>query len=242
MIAIDASNRRHEEINQTLRDMRPQAAAITHCMGQRYIAAGMRNVNLRIEGTPGNALGCFLDGGIINVYGNAQDAVGDTMSSGQIMIHGDCGDTLGYAMRGGRIFVKGDVGYRAGIHMKQHESQQPYIVIGGSAGCFLGEYQAGGTILVLGIGHEDAVPVGAFCATGMHGGKIYIRSMHKPPRLPAQVKLHPVQSEEEQAEISALIHSYCNDFDMNEAELLKSHYWCLQPDDDNPYHHLYTPN
>ena len=90
--------------------------------------------------------------------------------------------------------------------------------------------------------HEDAVPVGVFCAAGMHGGKIDIRSLHMPARLPAQAKLHPVQAEEGQAEIAALVHSYCHDFDANEAEWLKSRYWCLQPDDDSSYRHLYTRN
>mgnify|MGYP002508793462 CR=1 FL=1 len=58
----------------------------------------------------------------------------------------------GYAMRGGKIFVKGNAGYRAGIHMKAYEEKKPVMVIGGTAGSFLGEYQAGGVIVVLGLG------------------------------------------------------------------------------------------
>lgn len=75
-------------------------------------------------------------------------------------------------MRGGEIYVQGNAGYRAGIHMKAYQDQQPVIVIGGRAGSFLGEYQAGGTILVLGL-HTDGKPAaGYFPCTGQHGGRV----------------------------------------------------------------------
>ena len=75
---------------------------------------------LSIHGIPGNALGAYLNGAEIKVFGNAQDAVGDTMNAGTILIHGSIGDTAGYAMRGGKIYVRGSAGYRAGIHMKEY--------------------------------------------------------------------------------------------------------------------------
>ena len=240
-MTIDAKGMDFRTLNERLRSAGPGKATIVHCLGQRYIASGMRDVSLTIEGTPGNALGCLLGGGSIEVLGNAQDAVGDTMSGGTLVIHGSCGDALGYSMRGGRILVQGDVGCRVGIHMKQYDAQEPCIVIGGRAGRFLGEYQAGGTILVLGIGHEREAPVGAFCGTGMHGGKIFIRSEHRPPLLPKQVKLRPAQKEELQ-DIERLVHGFCHHFGAAEALLSGSHFWCLSPDDENPYHRMYTPN
>lgn len=100
---------------------------------------------------PGNALGAYLNGAEITVSGNAQDAVGDTMNEGKIVVHGQIGDAAGYAMRGGRIYIKGNAGYRAGIHMKAYKDKKPIMVIGGRAGSFLGEYQAGGIIIVLGL-------------------------------------------------------------------------------------------
>ncbi|NLM50860.1 MAG: glutamate synthase, partial [Clostridiaceae bacterium] len=118
--------------------------------------------------------------------GSGQDATGDTMDSGSIIVYGNCGDTTGYAMRGGEIYIKGNAGYRVGIHMKEYADKIPVIVVGGKVGDFLGEYQAGGIIVVLGIGVEG-IPVGAFCGTGMHGGKIYIRSSQIPVGLPKQV-------------------------------------------------------
>ena len=113
---------------------------LTGCLGQRFICAGMSDVSVTIKGTPGNALGAYLNGAEITVLGNAQDAVGDTMNSGIIAVHGNIGDAAGYAMRGGCIYVKGNAGYRAGIHMKAYKEKVPVMVIGGCTGSFLGEY------------------------------------------------------------------------------------------------------
>lgn len=242
---IDAKGLSHRMLNERLREWvstNPQKKmTITHCMGQRFIASGMSCVDVDIDGIPGNALGCFLSSGSLRVNGNAQDAVGDTMSGGTIVIHGSAGDALGYAMRGGRIFVKGDAGYRAGIHMKQHEGIEPCIIIGGKARCFLGEYQAGGTILVLGIDCDGQPPIGAFCGTGMHGGVIYVRSSQKPNRLSKQVRVQEA-SLDDRSIISSLIEAYCIHFNASSASLKEDSFWRLSPDDQNPYHRLYTPN
>lgn len=135
---------------------------------------------------PGNALGAYLNGAEITVSGNAQDAVGDTMNEGKIVVHGQIGDAAGYAMRGGRIYIKGNAGYRAGIHMKAYKDKKPIMVIGGRAGSFLGEYQAGGIIIVLGLNIDGKPIVGNFPCTGMHGGKMFLRSSAEgiefPPR------------------------------------------------------------
>ena len=69
----------------------------------------------------------------------------------KFIIHGNIGDAAGYAMRGGKIYVKGNAGYRAGIHMKAYKEKIPVMIIGGHTGSFLGEYQAGGIIIVLGL-------------------------------------------------------------------------------------------
>ena len=111
--------------------------------------------NVTIHGIPGNALGAYLNDSHITVNGNAQDAVGDTMNEGKILIYGNIGDAAGYAMRGGKIYVQGNAGYRAGIHMKAYKEKIPVMIIGGCAGSFLGEYQAGGIIIVLGL-HKTA--------------------------------------------------------------------------------------
>lgn len=137
MIRIDASEMDFIQLGEALRATEGDTD-IRNCLGQRFIAAGMRERRIEIYGVPGNALGAYLDGATLEVLGNAQDAVGDTMNAGAIIVHGNIGDTAGYAMRGGEIYVRGNAGYRAGIHMKQYEDKEPVIVIGGKAGSFLG--------------------------------------------------------------------------------------------------------
>ncbi|MDR0985114.1 MAG: hypothetical protein LBL53_01320 [Endomicrobium sp.] len=150
---------------------------LKNIFGQRYIGRGLsyKNSLIQIYGTPGNDMASYMNGTKIEVFGNGQDAIGNTMNEGTVIIHGDCGDTIGYAMRGGSIYIKGNVGYRVGIHMKEYKNMKPVIVIGGKAGEFLGEYMAGGIIIVLGIDISKSEKiVGKFCGTGMHGGVIYI--------------------------------------------------------------------
>ena len=135
MIHIDASQLDHRWLNEQIRHS-PGTLRITGCLGQRFIGAGAERGRLEITGTPGNALGAYLDGACIEVRGNAQDAVGDTMNGGRIIVHGSIGDAAGYAMRGGEIYVQGDAGYRAGSHMKAYGDKVPALVIGGKAGSF----------------------------------------------------------------------------------------------------------
>jgi glutamate synthase domain-containing protein 3 len=79
------------------------------------------------------------------------------MDEGKIVIHGHAGDIAGYSMRGGSIFIRDDVGYRVGIHMKEYQDKVPAIVVGGTAQDFLGEYMAGGVLVVLGLTLSDSL-------------------------------------------------------------------------------------
>jgi len=236
---IDAQNVGYQELNEVIRTSGADVT-INNCIGQRFIAAGLNNLNLKINGIPGNALGAYLDGAEITVYGNAQDAVGDTMNDGKIVVHGNIGDAPGYAMRGGSIYVKGNAGYRAGIHMKAYDNKLPVMVIGGSAGSFLGEYQAGGIIIVLGLGCETPA-VGYFCGTGMHGGKMFLRGNYDSIKLPAQVNIQRA-SDEELKSIEAYINEFSRLFDVPADEIMSEKFYVLTPNSKNPYKQLYVPN
>jgi len=236
---ISARDLHFRELNRRIRDA-SEPVRIDDCFGQRFIGSGMSGKNLTINGTPGNALGAYFDGGTIEVHGNAQDATGDTMNDGKIIIHGSAGDALGYAMRGGCIFVRGDTGYRTGIHMKEYKERKPVIVIGGKAGSFLGEYLAGGLIVVLGIDSEE-IPVWYFTGTGMHGGKIFIRTNKELPSLPAQV-IAKVADDNDLHEIVPYINEFAGYFGMDAQRLLKDRYYVLNPNAKNPYKQLYTAN
>lgn len=210
------------------------------CCGERYIGCGASDKTITISGTPGNALGAFLDGANIIVNGNAQDAVGDTMNDGRIIIHGSTGDALGYGMRGGTIFVKGDSGYRTGIHMKQYGDKRPVIVIGGRTGSFLGEYLAGGLIIVLGM-NCDSFPSGYFAGTGMHGGQMFIRSKLPPVDLPAQVSVKKA-AVSDMASVADILDDYCSCFGINTRDLYDLPFYLLSRNSKNPYKQLYTAN
>lgn len=212
----------------------------TYALGQRYIGAGQSEGTIILNEVPGNALGAYLDGANIIVNCSAQDATGDTMNAGEITIHGSTGDAAGYAMRGGAIYVQGDAGYRAGIHMKEYKEKVPVLVIGGRTGSFLGEYQAGGIIVVLGIGSEDRQPVGNFCGTGMHGGEIYLRCGQIPTKLPAQVRAEKIERLPEDA--AELVREWCREFGQEEGAFVNASYFRLTPNSDNPYRQMYTVN
>lgn len=236
---INANGKHFKDLNDVVRASDEQEIVIDNCNGQRYIGAGIAGKNIIINGLPGNDLGCYLNGGSLTVYGNAQDATGDTMNDGEIVIHGSSGDATGYAMRGGKIFVKGNAGYRAGIHMKAYKAQQPLLVIGGEAGSFLGEYQAGGTIIVLGLNSGKKVPVGNMCGTGMHGGRIYLRAEALPEDLPKQVEAKPA-TDEDMAAIDVYLDEFCGRFSVSKADVLSKPFFVLTPNSKNPYKSLYT--
>jgi glutamate synthase domain-containing protein 3 len=238
-MTANAMNMHFKELNEKLRT--GDVTQVDNCCGQRFICSGMSGKNITINGTPGNALATYLNGSEITVNGNVQDAVGDTMNCGKVVVHGNAGDALGYAMRGGEIYVKGNAGYRAGIHMKEYSDKKPVLVIGGKVGSFLGEYLAGGIIIVLGLGHETSDVVGDFTGTGMHGGKIFIRTDKELKSLPAQVQTE-IATSEDLGEVRSYIDEYCRHFDKNAGDILSSKFYVLKPNAKNPYKQLYTVN
>lgn len=237
---IDVTNLNYKAVNDSLRDTRENCTLIG-CCGQRFIAAGMSNLDITVDGVPGNALGAYLNGAKITVNANAQDAVGDTMNDGEIIIHGNIGDAAGYAMRGGEIYVKGSAGYRAGIHMKQYKDKVPVIVIGGITGSFLGEYQAGGLIIVLGLNSNGHRIVGNFPCTGMHGGKMFLRGNCDDIEFPSQVTARTA-TDADIEEIRNYISRYCELFGYNSEEILDSPFTVVTPDSKNPYKQMYVAN
>jgi glutamate synthase domain-containing protein 3 len=237
---IDVNGLDYKEVNDALRGT-DSDCLIVGCCGQRFIAAGMSDRAITVDGVPGNALGAYLNGATITVNTNAQDAVGDTMNEGEIIIHGNVGDAAGYAMRGGRIYVKGNAGYRAGIHMKAYRDKKPVMIIGGVTGSFLGEYQAGGVIIVLGLDSRGRRIVGNFPCTGMHGGKMYLRGDCKDIVFPRQVHARPA-GDDDAAELRGYLTEYCELFGYDIDEIMSTPYTVVTPDTKNPYKQMYVAN
>ncbi|MGN0772099.1 MAG: glutamate synthase [Christensenellales bacterium] len=239
MISIDAQGLEFETLNQKIRSGKDDCE-VYNCLGQRFIATGMNDKQITLYGTPGNAMGAYLNGATIVVNGNAQDAVGDTMNDGKIIIYGNIGDAAGYAMRGGAIYVKGNAGYRAGIHMKAYKEKIPVLVIGGSAGSFLGEYQAGGIIIALGLESNHPI-VGNFPCTGMHGGKMLLRSDCSNVVFPANVHATRVTSEQ-LSEFLPYLYEFCDLFGYERDKVMDFPFTLVEPDSKNPYKQMYVMN
>lgn len=203
---------------------------------QRYLGCTMpAGKRLEIHGTPGNDMACYMDGGCIEVFGNAQDQIGNTMNGGEVVIHGRCGDATGYAMRGGRILVRDECGWRVGIHMKQYKEKCPTIVIGGDAGSFLGEYMAGGIIVLMG-------KPGEYMASGMHGGVIYLREENAPAKLADGLVLEAL-SDADREVLCPLLEDYNAAFaaELDEpVDATGAGFLALRPASSRPYASMYA--
>ncbi|MCR4905241.1 MAG: glutamate synthase [Clostridiales bacterium] len=241
MKTICAKGLESRALNDAIRDT--GTCRVTDCLGQRFLGAGMTSGEIEIDGVPGNALGAYCNGARITVNGNAQDAVGDTMNAGKIIVRGSIGDAAGYAMRGGEIYIRDDAGYRAGIHMKEYREKIPVIVIGGCAGSFLGEYQAGGVIVVLGRNRGTRPIVGDFPCTGMHGGRLFLRGTCDGIAFPPQVTARRADDADMEA-ARTYIETYISLFgaDADDDALLDGLYTVVTPDSRNPYRRMYVEN
>ncbi len=244
---IDAAKMSFRELNGKIREAASDGATIhlKNVMGQRYIGCGMtEKVNIIIEGIPGQDLAAFMNGPRIMVYGNGQDGIGNTMNSGRVIIRGDAGDILGHSMRGdSRIYVKGYVGYRTGIHIKSFRDKFPVIVIGGTAGDYLGEYMAGGMILVLGNVNGGPVRdiVGRYVGTGMHGGALYIAGEVPDGKLSPEVARMEISLDEKRV-LREVLGDYARELEIEDmdAESCLDRFTKLAPTTTRPYGKMYA--
>jgi glutamate synthase domain-containing protein 3 len=212
----------NEKIHEAIRNNYKKIILNNVC-GQRFIGASLQgDLEIVINGLPGNDLGIFMDGPKITVTEDCEDQAGNTMNNGTLIIHGDGGDVIGLSARGGKIYVKKDVGYRVGIHIKEYEQQYPVIVIGGITRDFLGEYMAGGLIIALGLKflHDGTIiehphPIcGHELGTGIHRGKIVLRTEEDlNSKLGVGAKIFEI-NEEEKKEVDKYIKEFCEIFNI----------------------------
>ena len=236
---LDAGKLTQEELMKELR--KDGDILVSNCLGQRYLGCALKKGHLILEGTPGNGMASYLDGASIYVKGNVQDAVADTMNDGLVAVEGNAGDALAYAMRGGKVYILGDTGYRAGVHMKAYKDRQSTLIIGGSAGSFLGEYLAGGTIVVLGLNKKEGEQLtGFFCANGMYAGKIYLRSETKPLNLSDKLSFRAVDEEEKETTLAPLVRDFASTFSLNAEDILKGKFSLIEADPKKSYKQLYA--
>jgi glutamate synthase domain-containing protein 3 len=244
MIKIDAGGVYYRDLNTRLRETVAGGAMrieLHNVQGQRYIGTDLdRPVEIEIFGTPGNDLGAFMNGPRIVVRGNAQDGCGNTMNEGEIVVHGHAGDTVGLSARGGKILIREDVGYRAGIHMKEYREKKPVIVIGGTAQDFLGEYMAGGVLILLGLNLGKGESHRAkFVGTGMHGGVIYVRGNIADYQLGKEVGVAELKEMDNDI-LRNYVTEFAGEFGYDAEEILRHKFIKLFPRWLRPYGRLYA--
>ncbi len=243
MTKIDATDVLYKDLNERIYELVEKGEKhieLFNICGQKFIGDGLKgDVKIDIYGVPGNDMAAFMNGPEIEVHANGQDSIGNTMNAGKVIIHGHAGDVIGYAMRGGKIFIRDSVGYRVGIHMKSFKDNVPYIVIGGMASNFFGEYMAGGVMVLLGLGNDGGPIAGDYVGTGMHGGAIYVRGDIEDRLLGREVKKLELD-EADKTLLSGLIKEYCAYFGCKYDEIMSSKFIKLVPKSHRPYGNLYA--
>jgi glutamate synthase domain-containing protein 3 len=241
-LEIDCKGLDFKDLNDRIRTAALDGAesmVLRRVYGQRYIGTrlnGLSPVRIDIHGVPGNDLGAFMDGHRLIVHGNAQDGVGNTMHGGEIVVKGRAGDVLGMSMVAGSIMVRDDVGYRASLHMKEYGKTYPVVVVGGTAQDFLGEYMAGGRVVILGRDVERHEM--SFIGTGMHGGIIYIRGDFRSEQLGEGTRISELQPSDLNF-LESHVERYKSIFDVGDRISPRS-FRKLMPRGTRPYSRLYA--
>ena len=242
-VRIDAHRLHYTPLNQKIRAAIADGSKeiiIDNVLGQRFIGDGVRGdgVTITVNGVPGGDLAMFMSGPTIIVNGNADHAPGNTMDKGKVIIHGSAGDAVAHSMRGGRVYVRDNIGYRGGIHMKQYMEKRPILVVGGAARAFLGEYMAGGLLIVLGL--NGVTPIAERgVGSGIHGGEILVRGPVDELHLGVGAKQTPA-TEEQKTMIKPIIEDFAQQFGIDPAPLLASDYTRISPASARPFANKYT--
>jgi glutamate synthase domain-containing protein 3 len=244
MFTLEAKGMNFRELNEKIRAAVAKGEkdiTLSGINGQYYIGDGLKgkDVNITMDGVPGNDMAAFMDGPTLRVKTNAQDNIANTMNSGKVIVEGHAGDVLGYGMRGGKLHIRGDVGYRIGIHMKGQKKQNPVIISGGTAGDFFGEYMAGGILILLGLSMNGGPIVGDYLGSGMHGGKIFIRGEVDKDRCGAEVGILECD-EADIKELRGYLKEYCEDMELDLEVVMSKSFKKLIPVSSRPYGNLYA--
>ncbi|MDD5419401.1 MAG: hypothetical protein PHV57_06100 [Methanomicrobiaceae archaeon] len=240
-VTFDAKGMHYIPLNKKIREAIAGGAdeiVLENVLGQRFIGNGLRgSATIVVNGVPGGDLCMFMSGPTCIVYGNAEHAPGNTMNEGKVVIHGNAGDAVAHSMRGGTVYVRGNIGCRGGIHMKQYNEKRPVLVVGGTAQSFLGEYMAGGLIILLGI--DGSKFTGRWVGSGIHGGEIIIRGNIGENQLGVGAKKLPLE-EEDRKRIAPVIRDFAASFGLEPESLLAAEYTRIVPASARPFAGKYT--
>jgi glutamate synthase domain-containing protein 3 len=122
--------------------------------------------------------------------------------------------------------------------MKEYQEKRPILIVGGSARAFLGEYMAGGLIIVL--GRNDGEPVTERgIGSGIHGGEIYIRGRVQERFLGTGAKVRPYGAEQKNL-IKPFVHDFSEAMGEDPAPFLDAEYTRIGPMSSRPFAGKYT--
>jgi putative selenate reductase len=244
MLTIEARGLYYKALNRQIRkslSRGEKAIVLKDVLGQRYIGGGLESrAHFDIYGTPGQDLGAFMNGPKIIVHGNAQDGVGNTMNDGRIIVHGKAGEIPGHSMRGGKVFVRGDVEYRAAIHMKEYLDRIPWLIIGGTAKDYCGEYMAGGRVVVLNLENKKGLSVGYSVGTGIHGGAIFVRGEIEEYQLGTGAIVAEIDASDETF-LKEVFEEYSRHFGTDLSGIVPGEFVKVTKKGHRPFAKLYTP-
>ena len=82
---------------------------------------------------------------------------------------------------------------------------------------------------------------GTHCASGMHGGKIFVRGNFPKENLSENIKVTNL-NDEDKKELVSYVKKYCKYFDESYDKIMKKPFKKLIPATSRPYANLYTPN
>ncbi|OGW60190.1 MAG: hypothetical protein A2Y48_07725 [Nitrospirae bacterium RIFCSPLOW2_12_42_9] len=124
--------------------------------------------------------------------------------------------------------------------MKAYMGKIPILVVGGTAGHFLGEYMAGGIIILLGLERRPGQPIaGDYLGTGMHGGTIFVRGEVDNRRVGKEVGIEKPDDAEYEI-LKREISEFARIFHINGDEILSAPFVKLYPKTHRPYGPMYN--
>ena len=124
--------------------------------------------------------------------------------------------------------------------MKEYGDSKPLLMIGRGFGDFLGEYMAGGRIVVLGLEstmNKGGIHKSRFIGTGMHGGVIYVCGNVR--SLPKEVKVINMDKEDIYL-ICSLAEEFSRNFNLDPKNIVNKRFVKIVPTSYRPYGRLYA--
>jgi formylmethanofuran dehydrogenase subunit C len=158
-------------------------------------AAPDAHLTLRTGARALTRIGCAMDGGRLQVLGEAGDLLGQDLRAGELVVEGRCGDYAGAGQRGGLIRVRGDAGDFLGAAADGYEGMRGgVLLVEGRAGACAGWRMRRGLIAVAGgcgahcgaellAGTIVSPRCGASAGLGLRRGTLVL--WERPPHLPA---------------------------------------------------------